>query len=198
MDSKMGINNIVMSIIIANNKESENILPFEVKISWLSSKEYSSFPISNHWKINAPIGTNIESWSNWARLLILPPRTETTQAQINVMSSKLLLIFTIESGQLKLAIETQAKAVMVPIPWEIIKEGGTIIERGLNPDPNIFFIIWTINSIEIINKICLALMFGFSFLETSIKNPQVNKTSAKFKPQEKTSATFNVWTRRIS
>ena len=194
----MGINNIVMSIIIANNKESENILPLEVKNSCLSTKEYSSFPISNHWEINAPIGTNIESWSNWARLLILPPRTETTPAQINVMSSRLLLIFIKESGQLRLAIETQAKAVMVPIPWEIIKAGGTIIERGLNPVPNIFFIIWTTNSSEIINKICLELMFGFSFLETSIKNPHVNKTSAKFKPQEKTSETPNVGARRIS
>ena len=113
------------------------------------------------------------------------------------MSSKLLLIFIIESGQLRLAIETQAKAVMVPIPWEIIKAGGTIIERGLNPDPNIFFVIWTINSSKMINNICLELMFGFSFLETSIKNPHVNKTSAKFKPQEKTSETINVGARRI-
>ena len=194
----MGINNIVMSIIIANNKESENILPFEVKNSCLSTKEYSSFPISNNWEINAPIGTNIESWSNWARLLILPPRTETTHAQIKVIISKLLLIFVNESGQLRLAIETQAKAVIVPIPWEIIKAGGMMIDKGLNPGSNIFFIIWTTNSSEIINKICLELMFGFSFLETSIKNPHVNKTSAKFKPQEKTSATSKVGTRRIS
>ena len=194
----MGINNIVMSIIIASNRESENILPFEVKISWLSTKEYSSFPISNHWEINAPIGTNIESWSNWALLLILPPRTETTLAQIKVMSRRLLLIFVRESGQLRLAIETQAKAVMVPIPWEIIKAGGMMIDKGLNPDPNIFFIIWTTNSSEIIKRICLELIFGFSFLETSIKNPQVNKTSLKLIPQVKKSEPSKFWTRRIS
>ena len=194
----MGINNIVMSIIIANNRESENILPFEVKISWLSTKEYSSLPISNHWEINAPIGTNIESCSNWARLLILPPRTETTHAQINVISRRLLLIFVRESGQLRLAIETQAKAVMVPIPWERIKAGGMMIDKGLNPDPNIFFIIWTTNSSEIIKRICLELIFGFSFLETSIKNPQVNKTSLKLMPQDKKSETPNVGARRIS
>ena len=193
----MGINNIVMSIIIAKSRESENILPFEVKNSWLSNNEYSSFPISSHWENIAPMGTNIESWSNWARLLILPPRTETTHAQIKVMNSRLLLMFVNESGQLRLAIETQAKAVIVPIPWEIIKAGGMMIDKGLNPGSNIFFIIWTTNSSEIINKICLELMFGFSFLETSIKNPHVNKTSAKFKPQEKTSETPNVGAIRI-
>ena len=168
-----------MSIIIAKSRESENILPFEVKNSWLSNNEYSSLPISNHWENIAPMGTNIESWSNWALLLILPPRTETTHAQIKVISSRLLLIFVRESGQLRLAIETQAKAVMVPIPWEIIKAGGTIIDKGLSPAPNMFFIAWTINRSKIINRICLELILGFSFLETSIKIPQVIRTSKK-------------------
>ena len=193
----MGINNIIMSIIIANSRESENILPFNLNNAWLSIKEYSSFPISIHWKIKAPIGTNIDNWSNWARLLIFPPRTETTHAQIKVMKSKLLLIFVIDSGQLKLAIDIQAKAVMVPIPWEIIKAGGTIIDKGLRLDPYMFFIIWTINRSEIIKRICLELMFGFSFLDISIKSPQENKTSAKVKPQEKTSETSKVWTSSI-
>ena len=72
-----------------------------------------------------------------------------------------------------------------------------IIDKGLNPDPNIFFIIWASNSSEIINKICLELMFGFSFLETSIKNPQINNTSAKVTHQEKISEISKVGTRSI-
>ena len=72
-----------------------------------------------------------------------------------------------------------------------------MIDKGLNPDPNIFFIIWTINSSEIIKRICLELIFGFSFLETSIKNPQVNKTSVKLKNQETTSEPSKIGTRRI-
>ena len=110
----------------------------------------------------------------------------------------MLLIFVNESGQLRLAIETQAKAVMVPIPWEIIKAGGMIIDKGLNPEPNTFFITWTNNNSEIIKRICLELIFGFSFLETSIKNPQVNNTSVKLMPQDKKSEPSRVWRRRIS
>ena len=40
-------------------------------------------------------------------------------------------------------------------------------------------------------------MFGFSFLETSIKNPQINKTSAKAIPQVKISDPFKAGTRSI-
>ena len=72
-----------------------------------------------------------------------------------------------------------------------------MIDKGLNPDPNIFFIIWTTNSSEIIKRICLELIFGFSFLETSIKNPHVNKTSVKLMPQDKKSEPSSVWRRRI-
>ena len=129
--------------------------------------------------------TNIDNWSNCARLLIFPPRTEIMQEHIKVMTNKLLLISIIESGQLKLAIDTQARAVMVPIPWEIIKAGGMIIDNGLSPDPKKFFIAWTNNRREIIKRICLELIVGFSFLETNIKKPQLIRTSKKDTLQEK-------------
>ena len=102
-----------------------------------------------------------------------------------------------ESGQFRIAIDTQDRAVTVPIPWEIIKAGGTMNDRGLSSGPNIFFIVWTINRSEIIKRICLELMYGFSFLETNIKKPQQNKTSTKVKAQEKTSRPFKVETRSV-
>ena len=40
------------------------------------------------------------------------------------------MIFT-ELGQLIKAIDTHVRAVRVPIPWEIIRAGGTIIDKGL-------------------------------------------------------------------
>jgi len=62
------------------------------------------------------MGTKIDNWSNWALLLILPPSTDTTEAQTNKIKNILLFIANAGSGQLKLAIDTQAKAVMLPIP----------------------------------------------------------------------------------
>ena len=44
------------------------------------------------------------------------PRIDTTVEQTNNIKNKLLFITTVGSGQLKLAIDTQAKAVMLPIP----------------------------------------------------------------------------------
>ena len=112
-------------------------------------------------------------------------------------NSKLLLISIIESGQLKLAIDTQARAVTVPIPWEIIKAGGTIIDKGLSPDPKIFFIAWTIKRSETINRICLELIVGFSFLETSINKMQLIRISKKEVLQENITALGKNVTRSI-
>ena len=186
----------MISIIIANRRESENIWLFEIKKFWLSIKEIWLLPINNHWVINAPKGTNIDNWSNCALLLIFPPRKETIQEQINVINSKLLLISIIESGQLRLAIDTQARAVIVPIPWEITKAGGTIIDKGLVLDPKIVFIVWTINRSETINRICLEFIVGFSFLETSIKKKQLIKTSKKDAHQENITELFKNGTRK--
>jgi len=88
-------------------------------------------PINIHWLKNDPMGTKIDSWSNWALLLILPPSKDTIEEQTNKIKNKLLFIETAGSGQLRLAIDTQAKAVMLPIPWDIINAGGIIIDNGL-------------------------------------------------------------------
>ena len=98
-----------------------------------------------------------------------------------------MLISVIESGQLRRAIETQAIAVIVPIPWEMIKAGGTIIDKGLRTVAKIVFVDWTTKRRVIIKRICLELIVGFSFLETSIKNPQLIRTSMNAKLQEKIS-----------
>ena len=37
----------------------------------------------------------------------------------------------VESGQFIHAIDTHVRAVNVPMPWEIIRAGGTIIDKGL-------------------------------------------------------------------
>ena len=70
------------------------------------------------------------------------------------------------------------------MPWEIIKAGGIIIDKGLSPDPKIVFIAWINKRREIIKRICLELIVGFSFLETNIRKPQLIKTSMKEKLQE--------------
>ena len=181
---------MVISIIIAKRRESENIWPFEAKNPWLSIVEIWSFPINSHWVSNAPKGTNIDNWSNCARLLIFPPSTETMQAQINVMRSKLLLILIIASGQLKLAIDTQAKAVMLPIPWDIINAGGIIIDNGLMVEAKANFVTCTAKRRVMIKKICLEEIVGFSFFETNIKTPELISISIKVKNQEKISAIF--------
>ena len=92
------------------------------------------------------------------------------------------------SGQLKLAIDTQAKAVMLPIPWDIIKAGGIIIDNGLMVEAKANFVACTAKRRVIIKKICLEEIVGFSFFETNIKIPELISISVKFKSQEKISA----------
>ena len=184
IDSKIGINKIVQSIIIAKNKQSENISPLVKANFCLLIKDAFSFPIKIHWPIKAPKGTKIDNWSNWARLLIFPPKTETIQAQTYEIKNELLLIIFVDSGQLMQDIETQAKAVMLPMPWEIINAGGTIIDNGLIVEPNETFIACTDKSREMIKIICLEFIVGFS-LETNIKIPQLTKTSVKDKNIQK-------------
>ena len=106
------------------------------------------------------------------------------QEQIKVINSKLILISVTEYGQLRLAIETHAREVIVPIPCEIIKAGGTIIDKGLRTVIKVIFVVWAINKRDIIKRICLELIVGFSFLETKIKNPQLTKTFVKLILQE--------------
>ena len=93
----------------------------------------------------------------------------------------------IELGQFMLAIDTQERAVIVPIPWEIINAGGTIIDNGLSTDKKFIFAAWTIKRRVIIRRICLELLEGFSFLETKIKNPQLIRISMNFKNHNKIS-----------
>ena len=136
------------------------------------------------------MGTKIDSWSNWALLLILPPRRDTTEAQTNKIKNILLLITISGSGQIRLAIDTQANAVMLPIPWDIINAGGIIIDNGLNVEAKANFITCTVNRRVMIKKICLEEIVGFSFFETNIKTPELISISVKEKNQEKISAIF--------
>ena len=136
------------------------------------------------------MGTKIDSWSNCALLLIFPPRRDTTEEKNNKIKNKLLFISTAGSGQLKLAIDTQAKAVMLPIPWDIIKAGGIIIDNGLMVEAKANFITWTAKRRVMIKKICLEEIVGFSFLDTNIKIPELISISVKVKSQEKISSIF--------
>ena len=190
IDSKIGINKIVKSIAIAKNKESENISPLPNTKSCLLIRDVLSWPINIHWLKKDPIGTKIDSWSNWALLLILPPRRDTIEAQTNKIKNKLLLITISGSGQIRLAIDTQAKAVMLPIPWEIINAGGIIIDNGLMVEANVNFVTCTAKRRVIIKKICLEEIVGFSFFETNIKTPELISISVNVKNQEKISAIF--------
>ena len=94
------------------------------------------------------------------------------------------------SGQLRLAIDTQANAVMLPIPWDIIKAGGIIIDNGLMVEAKANFIACTAKRRVIIKKICLEEIVGFSFFETNIKIPELISISVKVKSQEKISERF--------
>ena len=136
------------------------------------------------------MGTKIDSWSNWALLLILPPSRDTTEAQTNKIKNKLLFMSTVGSGQLKLAIDTQANAVMLPIPWDIINAGGIIIDNGLMVEAKANFVTCTAKRRLMIRKICLEEIVGFSFFETNIKTPQLISISVKVQNQEKISAKF--------
>ena len=190
IDSKIGINKIVKSIAIANNKESENISPLANTKSCLLIRDILSLPINIHWLKNDPMGTKIDSWSNWALLLILPPRRDTIEAQTNKIKNKLLLITISGSGQIRLAIDTQAKAVMVPIPWDIINAGGIIIDNGLMVEAKANFVTCTAKRRVMIKKICLEEIVGFSFFETNIKTPELISISVKVKSQEEISSKF--------
>ena len=101
-----------------------------------------------------------------------------------------MFIVTAGSGQLKLAIDTQAKAVMLPIPWDIINAGGMIIDNGLMIEDKANFVDCTARRREIIKRICLEEIVGFSFFETNIKIPELISISEKVKSQEKKSAKF--------
>ena len=136
------------------------------------------------------MGTKIDSWSNWALLLILPPSRDTTEEQTNKIKNKLLFIATAGSGQLKLAIDTQAKAVMLPIPWDIINAGGIIMHNGLMVEARANFVTCTAKRRVIIKIICLEEIVGFSFFETNINTPELISISVKFKNQEKISLIF--------
>ena len=190
IDSKIGINKIVKSITIANSKESENISPLAKTKSWLLTRDILSLPINIHWLKKDPIGTKIDSWSNWALLLILPPRRDTIEAQTNKIKNKLLFITTSGSGQLKLAIDTQAKAVMLPIPWDIINAGGIIKDNRLMFEAKANLVTCTAKRRVMIKKICLEEIVGFSFFETNIKTPEQISISVKVKSQEKISVIF--------
>ena len=131
------------------------------------------------------MGTKIDSWSNWALLLILPPSRDTNEAQTNKIKNKLLFITTAGSGQLKLAIDTQARAVKLPIPWDIINAGGIIIDNGLMVEAKANFVACTAKRRVMIKKICLEEIMGFSFFETNIKIPEPKSISAKVTNQEK-------------
>jgi len=99
--------------------------------------------------------------------------------ETNVMSNKYSFIPFNEFGQLIRAIETQDNAVIVPIPCEIIKVGGTIIDKGLIV-LRLILRISTISKRPINKKICLEFIVGSSFLEIYRRTPQQIKISKKF------------------
>ena len=136
------------------------------------------------------MGTKIDSWSNWALLLILPPSRDTTEAQTNRIKNKLIFIVTDGSGQIRLAIDTQVKAVMLPIPWDIIKAGGIIIDNGLVVEAKANFEACDAKRRVMIKIICLEEIVGFSFFETKIKIQELISASVKVKTQEKKSEIF--------
>ena len=62
------------------------------------------------------------------------------------------------------------------MPWEIIRAGGTIIDKGLKFE-KFNLITWAINNKPRMKIICLELMVGFSFFEIKINTPQQNIVS---------------------
>jgi len=94
------------------------------------------------------------------------------------------------SGQIRLAIDTQAKAVMLPNPCEIINAGGIIIDNGLMVEAKANFVTCTAKRRVMIKKICLEEIVGFSFFETNIKITELISASVKVKNQEKISEIF--------
>jgi len=102
----------------------------------------------------------------------------------------LLFIVTAGSGQQKLAIDTQAKAVILPIPWDIINAGGITIDSGLMVEDKTNFEACTAKRRVMMRIICLEEIVGFSFFETNIKIPELISASVKVKSQEKISEIF--------
>ncbi len=94
------------------------------------------------------------------------------------------------SGQIKLATDTQAKAVMLPIPWDIINAGGIIKDNGLMVEAKANFEACTAKRRVMIKIICLEEIAGFSFLETNTRSPELISASEKVKSQEKISGIF--------
>ena len=99
----------------------------------------------------------------------------------------MLSIATAGLGQLRLAIDTHVKAVMLPIPWDIINAGGIIKDKGLMVKLKANFKACTAKRKVISKIICLEEIVGFSFFETSIKIAELISTSVKIKSQEKMS-----------
>ncbi len=128
--------------------------------------------------------------SSYKLLLILPPRRETTEAQTNKIKNKLLLTATSGSGQLMLAIDTQTKAVMLPIPWDIINAGGIIKDNTPMVEAKANFEAWTAKRSVKINIICLEDIVGFSFFDIKIKIHEPTNASVKVKSQKKISEIF--------
>ena len=116
---------------------------------------------------------------------------DTTEALTNKTKNKLLLMATDGSGQLRVAIDTQVKAVMLPIPWEIINAGGITIENGLMVEAKANFVACTAKRRVMIKIICLEEIVGFSFCETNIKSHEVISASVNFQSHEKISEMFN-------
>jgi hypothetical protein len=79
---------------------------------------------------------------------------------------------------------------MLPIPWDIIKAGGIIIDNGLMVEAKTNFMACTAKRREIIKMICLEEIVGFSFFETNIKIPELKSISVKVKSHEKIFAAF--------
>ena len=115
---------------------------------------------------------------------------DTTEAQTNKIKNKLLLIAISGSGNKRLAIDTQAKAVMLPIPWEIINAGGITIENGLMVEAKANFVACTAKRRVMIKIICLEEIVGFSFCETNIKSHEVMSASVNVQNHEKISEMF--------
>ena len=106
------------------------------------------------------------------------------------MKNKLLLIDTDGSGQLRVAIDTQVKAVMLPIPWDIINAGGIIIDNGLMFEVKANFEVCTAKRRITTKIICLEEIVGFSFCETNIKIHELIRTSVNVQSHEKISEMF--------
>jgi len=79
---------------------------------------------------------------------------------------------------------------MLPIPWDIIKAGGIIIDSGLIVEAKANFKTCTNKRRVMIKIICLEEIVGFSFFETNIKIPELISASVKLQIQEKVSEIF--------